>query len=100
MESKYAGNRIVGSNPTLTVGGAKMHKSKIPKRKPQQKKPTEFELLKDALRHGNMVWVPNGTGWSVPAFLQTLGPEKSNVKFLKGGYNVVETSKIRTECPR
>jgi hypothetical protein len=86
--------------PILGKEVSRLQKTAVPqKRKPQQKKPTKFEVLQDALKRGHMVWVPNGVGWHVQAFLQTLGPKKSNVKFLKGGYDVVKTSKIRLKSP-
>lgn len=76
-----------------------MSKLTDPKRKPQQKKPTKLELLEYALKHGFMVWVPNGTGSPIQALIQSLGLKRSTIKLMKGGYDVVETSRIETEYP-
>lgn len=77
-----------------------MFKKTPQKRKPQQKKPKELTPLEYAFKHGNIVWVPNGIGF-IPALIQNLCPERSNVKLLEGGkgYAVVHNLQIRTERP-
>ena len=61
-----------------------------------QKKEVNLELLGSTF----LVWVENGTGPPVQATIEVLGPEKSTIKLMKGGYRVVETSKIKISCPR
>ena len=74
-----------------------MLKTRIPQKKePQQKKPVDLELLESAF----MVWVLNGMGPPIQATIEVLGPKKSTIKLMKGGYLVVETSKISINRPR
>ncbi len=77
-----------------------LQSEKVKLGKPKDKRPTKLELLGYASQHGDMVWVPNGARGFVQATIEMLGPKNSTIKFLKGDYNVIKTSKIRLKQPK
>lgn len=77
-----------------------LQSEKVKLGKPRDKRPTKFELLKEASEHGHLVWTPNGIRGFVQVTIETLGVKRSTIKFSKGGYNVIKTSRIRLNRPK